>query len=222
MHSRYGFPPVSPNPPADFGSRAATQSGITLLELLVALFIFSLISGLAFTSLYQIRQAHDSIHTTMKRVNEIRVALTLLEQDLHYAVPRMIRGLTDSVEPAFRGSSAFTQTQMEWSRASPTVTPSPQTAGLKRVQYFVRDKVLYRAVWTHIDRTAEATAVEQAVLSQVDQWRLIFHGPQNQVFELWPPLPNNPHLVPNAVDIELQLADFGTLRRLIVIKGYGP
>ena len=222
MHSLYGFPLVHPYRPVNLSGRAATQSGITLLELLVALFIFSLISGLAFASLYQIRQAHDSIHTTMKRVNEIRVALTLLEQDLHYAVPRMIRGLTDSIEPAFRGSTSLTQTQMEWSRASATVTPSPQTAGLKRVQYFVRDKVLYRAVWTHLDRTAEATAVEQAVLSQVDQWRLIFHGPRNQVSELWPPLPNNPHLIPNAVDIELQLADFGTVRRLVVIKGYEP
>lgn len=213
---------MPPYLPANAFRREALQSGVTLLELLVAIFIFSLISSLAFAGLYQIRQAHDSIHTTMQRVNEIRVALAVMEQDLHYATPRMIRGLTDNVEPAFQGSSALTQTQMEWSRSSPDSTPSPQTAGLKRVHYYVRDKILYRAVWTHLDRTPDAQAVEHALLSQVDQWRLIFHGPLNQVFELWPPLPNNPHLIPNAVDIELQLADFGTLRRLVVIKGYEP
>lgn len=80
------------------------QRGFTLVEMLVALTIFALMSVLAYRGLNAALQTRAHLTEDNRRWRDIALTLAQLEQDMGLAVDRPVRGSGGLPLPAFIGS----------------------------------------------------------------------------------------------------------------------
>ena len=80
-------------------------SGFTLIEVLVALAIFGVLSVVAYMTLGQTLANAELLGERMARLEAIQRTIRYLDSDLMQAAPRPVRGLLgDGYEPAIRSS----------------------------------------------------------------------------------------------------------------------
>src|SRR5690625_440889 len=87
-------------------SHRRRHNGFTLLELLIALSIFALVSVIVFTGLQSSLDSRERTNLRADRLIEVQRALNCLRQDLEQAVPRAIRDQMGDFDP----KNAFQQT----------------------------------------------------------------------------------------------------------------
>ena len=88
-----------------FSSKAATnisgQQGFTLLEILIALAIFSIMSMMAYAGLTAVLDARASAVPRSEQLAQLQTTLYLLNEDLSQIIKRPIRDEFGTTEPAF-------------------------------------------------------------------------------------------------------------------------
>jgi general secretion pathway protein J len=94
---------------------------------------------------------------------------------------------------------------------------------LQRVQYRLDDKKLMREYWVALDRTMTGEPESAVLLDRVERMQLRFMDGNRTWHEQWPPLgysaPDAPRLRPIAVEISVELEDWGELKRLVEVSG---
>ncbi len=87
--------------------------GFTLLEILLALFIFTIVSAILATALHTIFNAQAEIDKRTAEITEIQTALLMFSRDIEQVVDRPIN-LANNVKEGFSGRSAeLTFTRMD-------------------------------------------------------------------------------------------------------------
>ena len=82
------------------------QRAFTLIEVLVALAVFGVLSALAYLTLGQTLRNSDMLTERMDRLQAIQRTISYLSNELLQAAPRPIRGDLGQAEPALRSSFA--------------------------------------------------------------------------------------------------------------------
>jgi len=190
--------------------------GFTLLELLVALALFALVAAMSFGGLSAMVRTHDALRAQSERLAAVQLAVGLVERDFRQAAPRPIRDGLGESRPALSGQQAAFELSA-FAAASPLVLTRPS---LQRVAYAIDKKQLTRFSWAVLDRAPATTPVRKVLLDDADELRVRYLARDNRWFDAWPPpkpAVSKPEDLPRAVEIELKLADYGTLRRLFVL-----
>jgi general secretion pathway protein J len=199
--------------------------GFTLLELLVALFVFAVLTALGYTAITQALDNRDRIRTQQQRLGELQTAMRVLVQDFGQLAPRPVRDLVGAGdEPALRapGSGSTLVALSRNGLANPAGIARPT---LERVEYLLEGEALVRLTWPVLDRTQAVSPRRQQLLGGVRSARLRYMDAARQWVEQWPP-PSSPRppaqrlrMRPIAVEITLELADFGRIVRLVEVAG---
>ncbi|MBD3670593.1 MAG: type II secretion system minor pseudopilin GspJ [Gammaproteobacteria bacterium] len=194
----------------------ARKSGFTLLELLIAISIFALLSLMAYSGLSSAVLQRKAGEEESQALKALQTAFLILERDLQQAVDRPIQSGLD-IEAAFEYSDLSGQrlslTRTGWSN------PLGQPRGaLQRVSYTLDDKVLYRQSWFHLDRVAEDPPQQVALFEEVEKWEIRFMDKDGKWVPNWPQRNasgqvNEP--LPLAVEFTLVKPGWGRLHRLI-------
>jgi general secretion pathway protein J len=203
----------------------AAQRGFTLLELLVALFIFAVLTALGYTAITQALENRDRVRTQQLRLNEVQTAMRVLVQDFAQLAPRPVRDFVGAAdEPALRAPGTGT-TLVAFTRnglANPAGIARPT---LERVEYALEAETLQRLSWPVLDRTQAVTPRRQPLLTGVRSVRLRYMDAARQWLDQWPPVstPRPPaqqlRMRPIAVEVTLETTDFGRIVRLIEVAG---
>jgi len=198
-----------------------SRNAFTLIEVLVALAIFGVLSVIAYMALGQTLSNADLLTDRMDRLKSIQRTIRYLDSDLMQAAPRPVRDvLGDGYVPAVRSSLAsefaLEVTHGGWS--NPAGLPR---GTLQRSAYRLEDGELIRYHWRVLDRTINNEPIANVLLDGVDSILFRFLGSGDEETEQWPPV-NTPgpagfRLRPRAVEIVLTLADEGEIRRLVEI-----
>ena len=157
------------------------QAGFTLIEMLVALAIFALISV---AGVMLLRSSSDTQIAVKKRLEQMALSHRLsnsLEGDLAQAIVRSIRDQSGQPLPSFtQGDAGVPGTLFGFVRAGWSNFDAAPRAGLQRVAYVLEDKALKRLSWPMLDGASPADAailldnVESAQVEYRDdkgQWR---------------------------------------------------
>ncbi len=193
--------------------------GMTLIELLVAVFAFAVLASLAYSALGQMLNNSDVLTSRMQRVQEIQLAMRFLESDLLQVAPRPVRDeLGESYKYALQ-SDLSSQFALELTRTGWTNPAGLPRSTLQRLAYQLVDGELVRYHWYVLDRTFSNEPVQTALLTDVDAIRFRFLEPGGEWTETWPPLDFgdgvNPRSRPRAVEISVTLADEGEITRIV-------
>lgn len=197
------------------------RGGFTLVELLVALAIFAILSVLAYGGYNSAVQQNQIARASMSRLEALQTTVRLLTQDFEQLAPRPVRDvLGDGRLPALladkRDQNLFTLTRAGWT--NPTGLQRPT---LQRVSYVLEDGKLRREYFPVLDATLGSEPLRRELIDRVKSVQVRFLDGQKQWQEQWPPLNSPPATVgrarPVAVEIKLELEDFGEITRLIEV-----
>ena len=201
--------------------------GFTLLELLVALAVFAIMSIAAYSGLSNVLFTRAAVEMENRRLAMTQLAFHRLGQDLEQVIPRSVRDEYGEPEPALRGniqdSEALLFTRAGWD--NPLGQPR---ANLQRVAYRLREGRLWRLHWDALDRGGLAEPREIMLLDRVRALRLRFLDQDDAWRNDWPPPADGlsdpgrkpkPDPLPRAVEISLTLEDWGEITRLLLLPG---
>jgi len=195
------------------------RKGFTLIEVLVALAVFGVMSMLAYAALGSTLSNADYLSDRMDRLQSIQRAVRYLSTDLFQLVPRPVRNeLGDGFDPALETtlSSEFAIELTRGGWGNPAGLPR---GTLQRVAYRLEDDELVRYYWTVLDRTYANEPIATVLLDNVERLYFRFYTADGEISEVWPPevQPGVTQIRsrPRAVEIVLTLADQGEIRRLL-------
>lgn len=209
------------------------SAGFTLIEVLIALSITAFVSMIAFTSLSTVLTGVERTRESTDRIYELERALMIVSRDLRQFVDRPVRDEFGETEPALTGGMlarfALSFTRTGWH--NPGGYPR---SNLQRVNYRLEDGALWRDSYTVLDRASDSEPQSALLLEGVDDLQLAFLGTLEQVqtqtgsavldtsnwVENWVVDTSTPGAIlpaPVAVEITLQLDDWGEMRRLYAL-----
>jgi general secretion pathway protein J len=147
-----------------------------------------------------------------------------MAEDFEMLEPRPVREpLGETVEPALRAGGTRTDTLLDLTRSGWTNPAGLARSTLQRVTYRLTDNKLERAYWSALDRTLTSEPTTAVLLDKVRTASFRFMD-QNQTWhDQWPPLgysgPDAARIRPIAVEVTLDLEDWGKLVRLVEVSG---
>ena len=197
------------------------RNGFTLIEVLVALAVFGVLSVVAYMALGQTLANADLLGERMARLEAIQRTIRYLDSDLMQAAPRPVRGLLgDGYEPAIR-SSFGSEYALEVTHGGWTNPAGLPRGTLQRSAYRIEDGELLRFHWRVLDRTINNEPIETVLLDGVESIVFRYVTADGEPSEQWPPQnvsgPGGFRLRPRAVQVVLTLTDEGEIRRLVEV-----
>lgn len=203
-------------------NRTAIARGFTLLEVLVAITVFSVLAALAYGGLMSVLDTRRETDVRMHRLAQLQLTYLQMERDLQQAVPRSIRDELGSPVAALRGGAGnevlFAETR--GGRANPA---GLVRSSLERIAWRLKKHTLERITWNVLDRAQGDKPWHTTLLTGVDSVELRFLDAQRVWRLTWPPpqfqaLPSVAPL-PRAVEVVLTLKDWGRIRWLFRLPG---
>ena len=186
---------------------------MTLLELLIVIAIFAIMSAAAYGGLQSSLKAEENFSAAMKDLEAVQMSLTLFQRDIMQLSPRAIRDaygddeaaivLLDGRELFFTRGGNFSSLKLE------------QTE-LTRVAYSLQDEQFFRSYWRRLDSTQGDQPLRASLLSKVSNLQIRVLD-QNNIWRRDWPISDSAKI--RALEITLELEDWGEIRRLLPISG---
>jgi general secretion pathway protein J len=197
--------------------------GFTLIELLVAMAIVAVIGVMALTGLSEVIDQQRIARERSQRWQAIQFAMRVVVQDLAQLHPRATREeLGESYRPSLLANPSA-QFALEFSRGGWANPGGFPRGTVLRVAYDWEEDTLVRFHWTVMDRTLATPPVRQELLEGVESVEVRFMDGAGQWHLDWPPVdllgPQALVARPKAVELALELEDFGRVWRVVETGG---
>lgn len=198
--------------------------GFTLLEVMVAVAIFAVVAALAYGGFNQLSAQRDIVERNAGRTRAVTATVQRMSEDFQMLEPRPIREpLGETLEPALRVTEARVDTIADLTRSGWTNPAGMTRSTLQRVTYRLQENKLQRAYWNALDRTLTAEPTSAVLLDKVRSVAFRFMDQNQSWHTQWPPLgysgPDAARLRPIAVEITIDLEDWGKIVRLVEVSG---
>lgn len=191
----------------------AKNTGFTLLELLIAMVIFSFMSLMAYGALANIFKSNEVISAQELQLKELKRAMMFIERDLRQMVLRPRRsGYDDQSSPALV-SGQDTDGIIEFTRAGNTNPNNVVRSSLQRVRYDLQDKKINRLSWNLVDHI-DGEPITMPLLSDVESFSLSFLNEKNIWEDNW----SSNKKLPRAVELTIDHKKWGKIVRLISVE----
>ncbi|MCK4839084.1 MAG: type II secretion system minor pseudopilin GspJ, partial [Desulfobulbaceae bacterium] len=194
--------------------------GFTLLELLVALTIFALISVALFGSLTSMIETKQHLEADSNKLRELQTAFRIIGRDIEQAIARPVRApYQEPLKPLVWTEHPANLELTTNGRRNPVMM---KRSSLQRVAYRLEDDLFIKDTWPVLDRAIDSEPFSQVLLRDVESFEVSFVGangpwhPVNNAFGASPPASVQNDL-PKAVKIILYLKNWGRIDRLFVI-----
>jgi general secretion pathway protein J len=199
--------------------------GFTLIELMVAILILAIMATMAYGAIQNAVNNREVLQENEKRLLEVQTAMRVMAQDFVQLAPRPVRQpVGDGWLPAMNAipntSPLVTFTRGGWANPAGIQRPA-----LQRVAYVFENNTLRREHWVVLDATLASETVKRELVTKVRTVRMRFMDAGHQWREQWPvpgiPIPNSlpgeDLSRPIAVEVTLELEDWGTIQRIFEV-----
>ncbi len=191
--------------------RPASIAGFTLMELLVALAIFAIMSMMAYGGLSSMLNAREQTGEAADRLTQLQKGFMRLQQDIEQIVARGVRDKFGDSLPVLTGGQL---PLLELTRGGRSNPAGLSRSALQRVSYRLEDGRLLRISWPVLDRVQETSPYESLLMEGITDMELRFLD--EEWVGSWPPPgeAGKVPLLPRAVEVRLVLNDWGEINRL--------
>lgn len=207
---------------------SGSAGGFTLVELLVAVAIFGVLSGVAYRALSVVLDSRARIEQENRKWRELAGFFARFEQDIAAAAPRPIRDAGDVVGAALAGNAGavrlndgaivLTRTALA---SAPDVSDPPHRLG-----YRLRGGVVELLTWSVLDQGPRSEPAVAAVLRDVRALDFRYLDRRGQWHLAWPPPGTTAGptaaVIPAAVEATVTLASGERLVRLFPTSARPP
>ncbi len=198
--------------------------GFTLIEVLSALLILSLLALMSYRGLGAVLDAREHTRNETEKWRRVSAFFARFERDVQLAAPRPVRATTKDVSgtststgisPAWRGDTNPTeQARLEFSRFA--ATEGVDTA--RRIAYRLNEKNEVELwLWPGLDIAPDTLPLRYPVLAGVKIFELQYLNPALLWVNVWPSSPADP-AIPQAVRLRVVLASSEEIVRVFALQ----
>lgn len=174
--------------------RRRCLSGLTLLELLVAMSLFAVVATLSHGGLQAVLRNREATEASVRSLSELRRAWVLLEADFSQALPRIAHDTTGQPRPSF----ILASDRVELSRG----VDDGRVA--VRVEYRLQGEDLMRYEWPAVDLAPDSVPRSGLVLAKLEAFGLRVYSNGGAV-TAWP-LAELATPLPQAIEVRVKQA----------------
>ncbi len=184
--------------------------GFTLLEILVAIVIFSIMAVFAYSTLQQVLSTNQHLQKQADELAQLQFLFGRFLEDVAQLTQRSIRDEFGATEPALIGSSQLLKlTRSGWENPLES-----KRSNLQRVEWILEGKTLYRQYWTVLDRTRFNQPIKTALLKDIEMLEFRYLDSNNVWRKEFPPKPPAQTTI-KAVEMSFSLKNWGKLNRIV-------
>lgn len=195
------------------------QSGFTLLEILLALFVFAIMATIAAVGLHAVVEARTVTQEYTKNLAKIQMAMVVLENDINQIIDRPITDNTGKSIPSVEVDTKPNE-YIEFTRAgfSNPNAKFPRST-LLRVGYILQKQQLIRRTWVTLDRLPDTKPSEKIILNGVSNFNINVIDDHARRIDHWPIFNQDQKSFPKAIEIKFCLAKDNCVSKLTKIYG---
>ncbi|MCP1673037.1 general secretion pathway protein J [Natronocella acetinitrilica] len=189
------------------------QRGFTLIEVMVAMTIFAVLSAMAYTGLRAVADAREHLDAQAERLKIVQQAFIVVERDFQHAVARSIRdGFGDPRAAMISDDIA----DLEFTRSGRSNPLGQVRSELVRIAYRIDEGELVRLTWGVLDQQVEPPRDDTPLLEGVEDLAFRYLDDGNAWQEIWPPAGQGrgTTVIPRAIEMTVELEDLGTIVRI--------
>ncbi len=199
-------------------NRHHRHQGFTLLEVLIAIAIFSVVSLASFTIFDTVLRGDESSKLRSDRQNELQRAFFLIERDVMQIAKRSLRINGEAPTNVFiqtaddsflADNQAMAFVRNGWTNPGLLLPRSD----MQSVAYRLEDNTLERLHYNFVDAVVGQEPKIRPLINNVSELSFEFYDGQKWQ-EKW-----SGNTLPLAVAIEIETDDFGFLRRQFLVAG---
>ncbi|MBD1576009.1 type II secretion system minor pseudopilin GspJ [Vibrio sp. S11_S32] len=195
------------------------SGGFTLIEVMVAIMVFASLSLGAYQVVNQVQRSNQVSLDKTQRLQELQRAMIVMDSDFRQMALRKFsfgdKSGTEKTKPLYTGqyvldsdSDGIVFTRLGWL--------NPQQAfprgEIVKVGYRIIQGKLERVWWRYPDTPTGQEPLHKVVLSQVEKLDFGFYDGSN-----WQKEWTKDSALPQAIEVKLQLKDYGDIRRVYLI-----
>ncbi|MBL4583678.1 MAG: type II secretion system minor pseudopilin GspJ [Pseudomonadales bacterium] len=195
-------------------TRTRKPGGFTLVELLIAMVLFSILSVGSYQVLDSVINSHRKLSNHNQRFEGLRRAVNMLARDLQQAQSRTITNAYGTTDAALIIESSD-QSRMVLSSggwANPLAAPR---GTLSRIEFFVEDQVLVKRRWLVLDPADQETYFDMPLVKGVSEFQIRALDPEKRWISYWPTDGMPLTQLPRVVEVELEIAELGIIKRTL-------
>lgn len=195
-----------------------TSSGFTLLEILVALIIFALISIMTYRGLTTILQTRTHLAAENRKWREVAMLFARIDQDLSMLAKRPVREASNLTAPPFVAqpiAQGAQDAQLMFTRMG-YPDQANALAGPMRCGYRLHGEAIQQLIWPAPDSAPRAVPVINTLLENVATVEFQYLDSAGAWHTRWP-LPGNNMVFPAAVQVVLELKSKERVTRLFAL-----
>jgi general secretion pathway protein J len=186
------------------------NKGFTLLEILVAIAIFSIMAVFAYSTLQQVLSTNQHLQKQADELAQLQFLFGRFLKDVAQLTQRSIRDEFGTTEPALIGSSQILKlTRSGWENPLEL-----KRSNLQRVEWILEGKTLYRQYWTVLDRTRFNQPIKTALLKEIESLEFRYLDSNNVWQKEFPPKSPAQTTI-KAVEMSFYLKNWGKLHRIV-------
>ncbi|MEF1288340.1 type II secretion system minor pseudopilin GspJ [Vibrio sp. M260118] len=200
-------------------SNVSRNKGFTLIEVLVAIAIFASLSVGAYQVLNQVQRSNEISMQRSERLKSLQRALVYLDNDFRQMALRQSR--TNGEEPSpllLQWKEYLLDSDSKGVMFVRSGWHNPQQqfprGEVSKVGYRIKDNQLQRVWWRYVDTPVGQEGIVMPLLDEVEAFELRFFDGE-QWLRVW----LSSYTLPEAVAVELQLADYGKIERIYLTSG---
>lgn len=189
--------------------------GFTLIEMMVAVFIFAVMGTLAYGGLNYVLKDQEHLQQAADQLRDMTLAFRYFEHDVNQMIDRPIRNQYQDLQPAFVGNEdkALSFTHAGWRNPANLVRSKMQ-----RVSYELSDSTLKRYTWGQLDGAIAEEFFSTNLLEGVESIKFRYLDQANQWQDSWPPLNNAAAVqqvgIPRALEVTIKVEKMEEIKRL--------
>ena len=192
----------------------AAAHGFTLIEVLTALLVLSLLALMSYRGLGAVLDAREHVKQETDKWRRVAAFLARFERDVELAAPRPVRS-AGGIAPAWLGdAAATTKPRLEFSRFAST--DGVDTA--RRIGYRLNEnQEIELWLWPGLDVAPDKQPARYAVLAGVTTFELQYLNRDLSWVDVWPTVPTDVP-VPCAVRLRIVLASNEEIVRVFALQ----
>ncbi|MEK1942163.1 MAG: type II secretion system minor pseudopilin GspJ [Pseudomonas sp.] len=196
-----------------------TQRGFTLLEMLIAIALFSLLGMACYQLLERTQRSEQSISRHELQLRQLQRALGIFERDLLQAIAIPLSQDPDRTSALIGTASELYLVRSGWS--NPLNQPR---SDLLEVHHYWQDGIWrrdYQSPPTEAGKALEqqtSSRLSQTLLSEVTVKQLRYIDFAGQPHATWP-IQGTPLSLPIAIELVVNAPGFSDIRRVILLPG---
>ena len=198
------------------------QAGFTLIEILVAVAIFGMLSIAAYTVLDSGMRSKQQAETRLEHLAQLQRLFHTLNQDIQYMVPRQTRNELGDREALISGESDLGGQlfQLALTRSNWRNPADFRRSHLQRVEYRVEDEQVFRKHRVFLDKVSNTPEVDRLMVKDIEAIRIQFRNEGGTWQDQWGQFDAAGTSMPRAIQIQVTSKLFGEIERYYMLTPF--